>query len=63
VIRDSVFISPDCFGPYHNETYDLQIRSTQRMVYEGTDSETPCYMGCCRKGKLKSRQEEQKGGE
>jgi hypothetical protein len=58
VMRDSVLNSPGCFGPYHNETFDLQLGSTQRMVYKGTDP-GPFYMGTAER---ESRREDKKNG-
>jgi hypothetical protein len=43
MMRDSVLDTAECFGPYHDENYNLQIGSTQRMVYTELDP-GPFYM-------------------
>lgn len=36
-------LTPGCFGPYHNETYDLQVGSEQSIQF-GENVEGPIYM-------------------
>jgi hypothetical protein len=35
--RDSVLTDERCFGNYHNASFFLQLRSTQRMTYSDND--------------------------
>ena len=41
-IRDSI-LTANCFGPYHNDSYDLQVGSVQKMQF-GENDIGPFYM-------------------
>jgi hypothetical protein len=43
VMRPSINLNANCFGKYHDETYNLQPGMTQSMVFEDNDS-GPFYM-------------------
>ena len=43
LMRDAVIDDPKLFGPYHDETYKLQLGSVQKMQFDKFD-DGPCYM-------------------
>ena len=45
-------LTKECFGPYHNEQYQLQVGSIQCMVFNSSDL-GPCYMNSEEREKYK----------
>ena len=45
-MRESILDDPSYFGPFHNDTFKLQLGDTQQMTFplDADDEDGPCYI-------------------